>query len=198
MLAKEAPICSGRLFNNFGYVANTPASRAVLESTNQALPNSDISTRELFDEIVAIRRIIPKDSAPITITSEQWKRYWAIINEETSSLESGFHFGHYIVGCNSDIVAHYHAARVLVVLAHTIHLERWFSKLRAVLLMEADFNASNKIVYSVRMMKNVRNHHLMSDEIFSKKMHGRQWNTNKDSFLRCDAPGQGTCGNRLH
>jgi hypothetical protein len=29
-LAKEAPICSGRLFDDFGYVANTPASKAVL------------------------------------------------------------------------------------------------------------------------------------------------------------------------
>jgi hypothetical protein len=43
------------------------------------------------------------------------------------------------------------------------------SKLRAILLMEADFNASNKIVYGVRMMKNIRDHHLMSEEIFSKK-----------------------------
>jgi hypothetical protein len=185
MLAKEAPICSGRLFDDFGYVANTPASRAVLDGTYQAPPNLDIATRELFDEIAAIRRIIPKDLAPITITPEQWKRYWAIINKDTLSLESGLHFGHYIVRCNSDIVAHYHAARVSVVLAHAIQLERWscglsvmlektlgvtlVSKLQAILLMEADFNASNKIVCGVRMMKNVCGHHLMSEEIFRKK-----------------------------
>jgi hypothetical protein len=30
-LAKEAPICSGKLFDYFGYVANTPASKAVLD-----------------------------------------------------------------------------------------------------------------------------------------------------------------------
>jgi hypothetical protein len=43
------------------------------------------------------------------------------------------------------------------------------SKLRAILLMEADFNASNKIIHGVRMMKNVHDHQLMPEEIFSKK-----------------------------
>ncbi len=37
------------------------------------------------------------------------------------------------------------------------------------MLMEADFNAMNKIMYGVRMMKNVRDHWLMPKEIYSKK-----------------------------
>jgi hypothetical protein len=109
-LAKEAPICSGKLLDDFGYVANTPASRAVLDGTYQAPTNSDSATKELFAEIAAIRQIIPKDSVPIVITPEQWKQYWAIVNEETSSSEPGLHFGHYIIRCKSNIVAHYHAA----------------------------------------------------------------------------------------
>jgi hypothetical protein len=184
-LAKEAPICSGNLLNNFGYVANTPASKAVLDGTYQPPPNSDTATVELFDETAAIRWIVPKDSASPVITPEQWKRYWAIVNEETLSSESGLHFGHYIVGCKSDIVAHYHAARVSVVLAHAIQLERWsrrlsvmlekmlgvmlVSKLRAILLMEVEFNALNKIMYRVRMMQNACGHRLMFKEIYSKK-----------------------------
>jgi hypothetical protein len=72
------------------------------------------------------------------------------------------------------------------------------SKLGAILLMEADFDASKKIVCGVIMMKNGRDHHLMSEDFFCKKMHSRQWNTNKDSFLQCNAPGQGTCGICLH
>jgi hypothetical protein len=43
------------------------------------------------------------------------------------------------------------------------------SKLRAILLMEADFNATNKIMYRNRLMVNVRKHNLMPEEIFSKK-----------------------------
>ncbi len=76
--------------------------------------------------------------------------------------ESGLHFGHYKVGCKSDLITHYHAARVSVTLAHAIQLERWsrglsvmlektlgvtlVTKLRAILIMEGDFNATNKIV----------------------------------------------------
>ncbi len=86
---------------------------------------------------------------------------------------------------NTDIIAHYHAARVRVTLAHAIQLERWsrglsvmpektlgvtlVSKLRAILLMEADFNVTNKIIYGNRMMKHVRKHNQMPEEIFSKK-----------------------------
>ena len=32
-MAGEAPICNGDLFEDFGYLANTPASQAVLEGT---------------------------------------------------------------------------------------------------------------------------------------------------------------------
>ncbi len=45
------------------------------------------------------------------------------------------------------------------------------TKLRAILLMEGDFNATNKIVYGVWMMKNAWGYHLMPKEIFSKKNH---------------------------
>ena len=39
--------------------------------------------------------------------------------------------------------------------------------------MEVDFNAMNKIIYGVRMMGSAREHHLMPEEIFSKKQDGR-------------------------
>ena len=35
--------------------------------------------------------------------------------------------------------------------------------------MEADFNFSNKLIYGVRMMNNVRKHDWMPEEIYSKK-----------------------------
>ena len=176
-LAGEAPICNGELFQDFGYLANTSASNAVLDGTYMMPPESDQSTAELFAEIARIRALIPKDSVSIKITPSQWKRYWQVVNEETSSSESGLHFGHYKVGRLSDIIAHYHAAHVTVTLAHAIQLERWsrglsvmlektlgvtlVTKLRAILLMEADFNASNKIVYGDRMMTNAHKYNLM-------------------------------------
>ncbi len=43
------------------------------------------------------------------------------------------------------------------------------SKLRAILLMEANFNAMNKEVYGVRMLDNARRYKLILEEIFSKQ-----------------------------
>jgi hypothetical protein len=109
-MAGEALICKGELFKDFEYVANTPALIVVLVRTYAAPQDSDSSTQELFAEIAAIRRIKPRNLVVIYITPEQWKAYWKIVSKETLSSESGIHFGHYIVGCKSDIIAHYHTA----------------------------------------------------------------------------------------
>jgi hypothetical protein len=72
--------------------------------------DSDNATKELFAEITAIQKLIPDNLVSITITPEQWKQFWKVVNNETSSSESGLHFGHYIVGSKLDIISHYHAA----------------------------------------------------------------------------------------
>ncbi len=46
---------------------------------------------------------------------------------------------------------------------------RLVSKLRAILLMEADFNAMNKEVYGVRMLEEAREYKLVPEEIFSER-----------------------------
>ncbi len=62
------------------------------------------------------------------------------------------------------------------------------TKLQAILLMEADFNATNKILYGVRMMGQARSYNFMPDEIYSKKT---EWLTmvplqKHSSLTRCD------------
>jgi hypothetical protein len=93
-LAGKAPICNGELFQHFGYTANTPASKTVLDGTYKAPMYSDAATKELFAKIAAIHRLVPADSVFIVITPGQWKQYWKIVNKETSLSESGIHFGH--------------------------------------------------------------------------------------------------------
>jgi hypothetical protein len=176
----------------------TPASRAVSDGTYVSPPNSDAATLELFPEIAHIHRLVPAGSVSIVITPEQWKQYWKIVNKETLSSESGIHFGHNISGCKLDIILHYHASRVTVTLAHVIQLKQWsrglsvmlektlevtlVTKLRAILLMEGDFNAANKIVYRIQMLDNARGHQLMPEEIFSEKM---EWRTTGHYVRHC-------------
>jgi hypothetical protein len=43
------------------------------------------------------------------------------------------------------------------------------TKLRSILLMEADFNATNKTIYGVRMLANTHKYQLMPEEVFSEQ-----------------------------
>ena len=43
------------------------------------------------------------------------------------------------------------------------------TKLRSILLMEADFNFANKTIYGGRMLDNVRKYNLIPEEIFSER-----------------------------
>ena len=90
------------------------------------------------------------------------------------------HFGHNIAGASCDYISQFHTLRVSLALKKGIALERWsnglsvmlektfgvrlVSKLRAILLMEADFNATNKEVYGVRMLDNARWYKLIPDK----------------------------------
>ena len=132
----------------------------------------DEATKEICEEVARIRQMIPKDSASFLITKETWQKKWSKSKEDTSSSYSGLHFGHYISGAESDLISQFHAMKTSIALKEGIALSRWsnglsvmlekmfgvrlVSKLRAILLMEADFNAANKIVYGNRMLANAR------------------------------------------
>jgi hypothetical protein len=130
----------------------------------------DAATRELFEEIALIRSMVPSDLVNGLILREHWQQRWKKVKEDTSSSQSGLHFGHYIAGTDCDYISQFHALQVSLALKKGIALERWLnglsvmlekmfgvrlvSKLRAILLMEADFNAMNKEVYGVWMLDN--------------------------------------------
>ncbi len=114
-----------------------------------------------------------------------WQRRWLKAKEKTSSSISGMHFGHYKAGARSRAISNYHALKITLALKHGFHLTRWekgltvmlekkpgcqiIEKLRAILLMEADFNSSNKEIFGCRMLDNVRLYNLMPEEIYSEK-----------------------------
>jgi hypothetical protein len=100
-------------------------------------------------------------------------------------LESGLHFGHYIAGCRSDHISYFHALKATLIIQQGVVLEQWgrglsvmlekmfgcalITKPRSILLMEADFNATNKIIHGQRMLQTARKYKLMPEEVFSKR-----------------------------
>ena len=184
-LAEKAPICSGGLRGDFGYMADTPAAEEVLRGTYQLRDDDHSATGELFDEIARIRQIVPEDSVDTFVHHKEWRERWRKAKEKTSSSESGLHFGHYVAASESEYIAYCHALLASIAIRKGYSPDRWeralscmlekipgcsmVEKMRAILLMEADFNFTNKVIYGVRMLDNVRRHGLMPEEIFSEK-----------------------------
>ena len=184
-IAEQAPICKGRLRGEFGYMATTPSGQAVLDGTYRYSSDFDEGTRELLEEVSRLRRIIPENSVDLQVRHPKWSNKWRKAKEKTSSSYSGRHFSHYIAGASSPLLSHHHALKASICSRRGFALERWksgltcilekipgnclVSKLRAILLMEADFNANNKIIFGERMMEVVREYGLMEDEIFSEQ-----------------------------
>ena len=184
-LAEQAPICQGRLRGEFGYKAFSPTAKSILDGRHVFPPDFDPATKELLEECARIRNKVPANSVSPDINCAQWQYKWCKARERTSSSESGLHFGHYKAGASSDMILEFHALKTTLALRLGIALARWsrglsvmlekmfgctlVTKLRAILLMEADFNAANKIVFGERMMDVVRHHGCMPEEIFSDK-----------------------------
>ena len=184
-LAEQAPIRKGKLRGEFGYMANTPASQAVLDGRYNYSEDFDAGTRELLEEVTRIRALVQGNAVDTCVWRAGWISKWRKARERTSSSHSGLHFSHYIAGATSQVISHHHSLKASICSKHGFPLERWkegltcilekipgnclVTKLRAILLMEADFNANNKIVFGDRMMEVVRENGLMADEVFSEK-----------------------------
>jgi hypothetical protein len=115
------------------------------------------------------------------IIKEDWGYHWGKAREEISSLVSGQHFGYCKTGLCLAYISHLQSHFASLIIKRGIVLERWLqglsvmlekifgcaliTKLRSILLMEADFNTTNKTVYGVRMLANVRRYKLMPEEV---------------------------------
>ncbi len=119
------------------------------------------------------------------ITKEDWENHWSKSKEETSSSVLGRHFGHYNAGLQLKYISHLQALLASLIVKHGILLDRWskclsvmlekiygctlITKLHSIFLMEADFNATNKTIYRIWMLDNVRKYRLMPEEVFSER-----------------------------
>ena len=110
-LAEAAPICQGQLRSDFGYNAATQVAADILEGRYEFPENFDQATRELCKECTLIRKIIPKNTVKIKMSKEDYVEHWKRAKEETSSSQSGLHFGHYMAGTESKYISHFHALK---------------------------------------------------------------------------------------
>jgi hypothetical protein len=109
----------------FGYNSATDTADAILARTYIYPPSFDQATRKICEECARIHLMIPKDSVSTHLSKEDWQHQWKGRQESTLSPESGFHFGHYISGIQSDHISHFHALKATLIMKRGIVLKRW-------------------------------------------------------------------------
>jgi hypothetical protein len=92
----------------------TITAQQILEGTYNYPKEFDQATKEICQECIRIRLMVPKDWLNLAIPKEDWKRQWKGQRESMSSSETGLHFGQYIAGCDLDHIAHFHALKATV------------------------------------------------------------------------------------
>ncbi|KAL3817170.1 LOW QUALITY PROTEIN: hypothetical protein ACHAXA_007713, partial [Cyclostephanos tholiformis] len=118
------------------------------------------ATKEICEECAHIWEMITIDSMDTIITKEQLRNQWRGRHESTF---------HYIAGFPRIESNSYYLEWCWTVAGHVDSQSCWRTKLRSILLMEADYNATNKIIFGQQMLHQMRRHMLIPEEIYSKQ-----------------------------
>jgi hypothetical protein len=121
-----------------------------------------------------------------TISTADFQQYWKMVDERSSSSFSGFTFSHYKAVASHLMLSAMHAAYLTTCAQRGIPLARWgigltvllekkvgnnfIHKLRAICLLEADFNWINKIIFARQMIGSALKKKLIPGKCFSKKV----------------------------
>ena len=149
-----------------GYLAEKPGANRILQGN---IPEEwkDNKYLELFLSLLKYPEI--RKNISEKIDTKDFIQYWRKAKERTSSSISGIHFGHYIGACDSEGLSNLHATFLDLVVSTGCIVTRWVKglsvmlekikgninveKLRAILLMEADYNFLNKLLIGIRLMR---------------------------------------------
>lgn len=139
-----------------------------------------------------------------SISREDYVQFWKGADERTSLSPSIGHFGHYKAAVGFPTLENVYAPTCHTACSSGIPLEGWkrrfncmlekkegkirLDKLRAILLMEADFNFSDKLIFCSRILEQAEKHHALPNENAGSR--------NRRSYIKV-APKRGPVGNRL-
>ena len=174
ILAYSSPLTNQPLLGRLGMCGeNTDAQRLLHESAS-------IEAGEL-SQILSLFHKINDLQIPSAVSPNDWISHWKSATEATESSISGLHFGHYKVQATDPTLAAIRCAIINLCIRNGIPLQRWLrglsvmlekspgkilvEKLRATLLLEADFNALHKIVFNGRILPTLEKNNMIPSEI---------------------------------
>jgi hypothetical protein len=181
-LAYSAPCYPGQLFNDLGFIGDTECSQQILEGTYEYPPNTNIWTKKNLQEAQHTFSRMSGAEITSTISTADFQQYWKRVDERASSSFSGVTFSHYKAVASHSLLSAVHAAYLTTCVQRSIPLACWgigltvllekivgnnfIHKLRAICLLEADFNWINKIIFARRMIGSALERNLIPGECF--------------------------------
>jgi len=165
---RVAPICNDQLLEDFGHLGEKEANRQVLEGTYQCPQFTDKYTQLLLEEAAHISSKLGHQRVSNFVSISDFQDYWQHASEDTQSSFSGCHFGHFIAVSKDSYLSALHAAKISLATSTGTPLKRWgtsltillekiagnifIDKMRAIHLLEDDYNWMNKLLFAKRMM----------------------------------------------
>ncbi len=164
----ELILQDARLHNDFGFLANTVLADQVLQGSYIYPENMDTHTKLLSQETQHIFHRLSKEEVVDFVSTIDFQSYWRHANEDIQSSKSGCHFGHYKSASFDCYLSAMHAAKLTLAASTSIPLGCWgngltvllkkvfgsiyMDKMRAMCLLEANYNCLNKFVFAKQMM----------------------------------------------
>lgn len=168
-LGKRAALDSAQLKSVVGGLSDTNAAKIILENTYNFPTDWDPSTVDLLKAAAHIR--LELEDIPLSseqVTTEEFQSFWTSCKESTSSSKSGRHFGHYRAMSTDDELTRLQVTSINLAATRGSPMTRWrqgvtvllekvagntrIDKLRAICLLEADFNWWLKATYAKKMI----------------------------------------------
>ena len=174
--SKDTPLLMEPLLSEVGNQGFGPAVPAILAGTYVPPPGTDDKTAAFLHEMASVPNI---PTIPTGLPTSSYRSGWEKMKERTSSGPSGLHFGH-IKACMMDIdLADFQSALSNIPYATGYSPQRWqkgtnvfiektsrsdmVTKLRIILLYEADFNFNNKCLGRAALF-NAHDHQAVAPE----------------------------------
>ncbi len=167
-LAYSAPCYWGKLFDDLGFTGDTECAQQILEGTYDFPLDTNIWTKKILQEAHYTFSHMSGAEIAIILTTEDFQDFWRWVNERTSPYFSGITFLHYKAAASNPMLSAMQAAYLTGCACRGLPLARWgivltvllekvagnnfIHKLRAICLLEADFNWINKIIFAKRMI----------------------------------------------
>lgn len=164
-LAYSAPIMQNKqLLADVGALGDGKAIQQILSGTYDFPKDTDEYTKLLLMEAAVLFCSLGGDGVTDWVRSSDFQFFWLHAREATESSKSRLHFGHYMSAAHDPLLTRLHVSSLntirecgvsptrwkssLTVLLEKVFGVRLISKLRAICLLEADFNWLNKLIFA--------------------------------------------------